>query len=224
MSGMLIAPAVTARQFTHRLSTLFLLSGFFGMTSALLGNYLSLQIPFWLKEEKFSLPTGPMILLSASFICFLALLFAPKNGMFSRFVRVARFRAECRRENLLKSFWKAGHYVELSFKEVSRWQKLPSPVLWLLLMQMRWQGWLEKRNENRYSLTVFGWNRAERIVRLHRLWEVYLVTYLGQGAEKVHRNAEEMEHIITPDLERELTDLLLDPHKDPHHQPIPRLR
>ena len=63
--------------------------------------------------------------------------------------------------------------------------------------------------------------KAARIIRLHRLWEVYLV-YLGQNRDKVHRNAEEMEHIITPELEKELTDLLKDPKQDPHHQPIPQ--
>jgi len=30
-----------------------------------------------------------------------------------------------------------------------------------------------------------------------------------------------MEHIINPELERELTELLQDPKLDPHHQPIP---
>ncbi len=61
-------------------------------------------------------------------------------------------------------------------------------------------------------------------MRLHRLWEVYLADYLGVGAERVHRNAEEMEHIITPQLERELTMLLKDPKEDPHKQPIPPLK
>jgi manganese/zinc/iron transport system permease protein len=41
------------------------------------------------------------------------------------------------------------------------------------------------------------------------------------GVERVHRNAEEMEHIITPELENELSLLLNDPKQDPHHQPIP---
>jgi len=50
---------------------------------------------------------------------------------------------------------------------------------------------------------------------------VYLADYLGVGAERVHRSAEEMEHIITPELELELTQLLKDPKVDPHRQPIP---
>lgn len=62
-----------------------------------------------------------------------------------------------------------------------------------------------------------------KIVRLHRLWEVYLVDYLGIGAERVHRSAEEMEHIITPELETKLTLILNNPKYDPHHQLIPAL-
>ena len=82
------------------------------------------------------------------------------------------------------------------------------------------QGWLQKEGQG-YRLTPDGRQKAAQIIRLHRLWEVYLVDYLGQGVERVHRNAEEMEHILTPELEKELTILLQDPKRDPHHQPIP---
>ena len=43
--------------------------------------------------------------------------------------------------------------------------------------------------------------KAASIVRVHRLWELYLTERLGFPAEKVHRTAEEMEHIITPEME-----------------------
>ena len=42
------------------------------------------------------------------------------------------------------------------------------------------------------------------------------------GADKVHRSAEDMEHILTPELEKRLTQLLRNPKKDPHAQPIPK--
>ena len=83
------------------------------------------------------------------------------------------------------------------------------------------QGWLEALPNQQYRLTPAGEKWAARIVRLHRLWEVYLVNYVGLGAERVHRSAEEMEHIITPELEQELSKLLQNPKVDPHHQPIP---
>jgi len=82
------------------------------------------------------------------------------------------------------------------------------------------QGWLQKRADS-YELTADGYQKAASVVRLHRLWEVYLAHYLGKDPHCVHRNAEEMEHILTPDLEKRLTELLANPEIDPHHQPIP---
>lgn len=79
---------------------------------------------------------------------------------------------------------------------------------------------MAKKTGFKYHLTSDGIQRAARVIRLHRLWEAYLV-YLGQGIEKVHRSAEEMEHIISPEIEAQLTELLNDPKQDPHLQPIP---
>jgi manganese/zinc/iron transport system permease protein len=62
---------------------------------------------------------------------------------------------------------------------------------------------------------------GKKIVRLHRLWEVYLVEYFQMAKDRVHPSAEEMEHIITPEVEQQLAHLLRDPKFDPHHQPIP---
>lgn len=77
------------------------------------------------------------------------------------------------------------------------------------------------KKTRRYQLTSLGIKRAARIVRLHRLWEVYLVNSLGFNVERVHKSAEEMEHILTPELEKKLMELLDNPTIDPHKQPIP---
>jgi manganese/zinc/iron transport system permease protein len=223
MAGMLIAPAVSARQFSNRLWAVFLYAGAFGALSGFLGNYLSIELPEWGMRRgwnwDFSLPTGPMILLSASAICILSLLFAPRNGLISRLWRILRFREQCLGENLLKYLWRCGEGHGAAFSEIRKWQPQPALQLMLLLWRLKRQGWIEEK-AHRIQLTREGNLRAKRIVRLHRLWEVYLV-FLGQGAEKVHHNAEEMEHIITPELEKELTELLGNPKKDPHAQPIP---
>ncbi|MBS0652017.1 MAG: metal ABC transporter permease [Verrucomicrobia bacterium] len=225
MAGMLIAPAVAARQLTNRLWVMLVLAAMFGAVSGFLGNYLSVQIPQWGQERglewKFSLPTGPMILLSASFMSILALLFASDNGVVSRSWRIAAFRMQCLGENLLKHFWKQGEGGVVCVKDIHKLHNLGSWQVRFLLWNLQRQGWVEKKASGDFALTRDGWLRGERIVRLHRLWEAYLV-YLGQGAEKVHRSAEEMEHILTPELEKELTELLQDPRHDPHHQPIPR--
>jgi manganese/zinc/iron transport system permease protein len=224
MAGMLIAPAVAARQLSHRLWAVFLFAAAIGAFSGFLGNYLSVEIPEWGNRQgwdwKFSLPTGPMILLSASTLCLFALLFAPQNGLISRLLRILRFREQCMRENLLKYLWRRGIAGDAPLSAIKEWQPLSFFQMRLLVWRLKRQGWIEESATHVIRLTKDGRLRAAHIVRLHRLWEVYLVS-LGQGAEKVHRSAEEMEHIITPELERELSELLGDPKQDPHAQPIP---
>ncbi len=224
MAGMLIAPAVAARQFTHRLWLVFVYAAAIGAFSGFFGNYLSVEVPQWGMQRgwewNFSLPTGPMILLSASAICIFSLLFAPRAGLLSRLWRILCFREQCLEENLLKYLWRLGDQKGATVPEICAWQPLSFFQKHLLLYRLKEQGWIAVEAGERVSLTVDGRARAARIVRLHRLWEAYLV-FLGQGAEKVHRSAEEMEHIITPQLEKELTELLGDPKKDPHAQPIP---
>lgn len=197
MAGMLIGPAVAARPLTNRLSYHFALSGFFGVVSGFLGNYLSAIIP----KGEYSLPTGPMILMVSSSFCFLSLLLAPRSGLVNRYVRMRRFSFQCALENALKSLWKG---ERSSFSPLIRWQ-------------LKRKKWIDQSGH----LTLLGKAAAENIIRLHRLWEVYLVDYMGQKVEKVHRTAEELEHLMSPELERELTELLHNPCHDPHHQPIP---
>lgn len=219
MSGMLIAPSVAARQWSNRLSIIFILSAIFGAASGFLGNYLSLEIPQWFGNEKFSLPTGPMILLSAVFFALFSLFFSPKRGFVLRLWRIIKFRLKCKEENLLKLLWKLQTEKGLSKKELQKKSGLSHSHITLLLWYLKRHRWLQK-TALKYNLTSDGTQRAARVIRLHRLWEAYLV-HLGQGVEKVHRSAEEMEHIISPEIEAELTELLHDPKQDPHLQPIP---
>lgn len=226
MSAMLIAPAVAARQYTDKLHKMFILSAVFGVLSGFLGNYFSVAISRKLMvaypETHISMPTGPSIVLVASLLCVLSLMFAPKRGFLLRMVRVLAFKYRCMCENLLKAIWRFGPHDEVSFDKIAKYQSSSHLYLRLILWRLIRQGWV-RESQDGYRLTPEGVQWAARIVRLHRLWEVYLVDYMGVGVEKVHRSAEEMEHIITPDLEVELTLLLRDPKVDPHQQPIPSM-
>lgn len=73
MSTMLIAPAAAARQWTTRLSQMVMLAGFFGCSAAVVGVYVSAVFNH--------VPTGPAIVIAASFIVFFSLLCAPKRGV-----------------------------------------------------------------------------------------------------------------------------------------------
>lgn len=227
MSAMLIAPASAARQFTNQLSVMLALSAFFGLISGFLGNYFSVEFTNYLLKlypgERLSIPTGPAIVMVAASICLFSLLLAPKRGMLIRLYRIAKFRYRCTCENILKSIWRIGPTTAVSFDELSKYHMVSLGYMRFLLKRLEKNGWIKKVGKSSFCLTQDGAIWASKIVRLHRLWEVYLVDYLGVGAERVHRSAEEMEHIITPSLERELTALLNNPTQDPHKQPIPPL-
>ena len=224
MSAMLIAPAAAARQYSNKLYVVFILAAFFGLLSGFLGNYLSVEISkIYSTQEDFqrvTLATGPMIVVTASILCLLSLLLAPERGLLIRFTRITLFRYRCACENLLKAIWRVGQERTVSFDQISKFQSASTLYLRFILWRLQLQGWIKKTSEG-YKLSPIGHQWATRIVRLHRLWEVYLVDYLGVGAERVHKSAEEMEHIISPELEKELEFLLNNPKYDPHHQPIP---
>jgi len=228
MSAMLIAPAIAARQFTNKLYIMLILAGLFGLISGFLGNYFSEEGTSYLiaqyPDVRLSLPTGPMIVMVAATICIFSLFFAPERGLFVRVIRIAKFRYRCNCENILKAIWRLSPRTSVSFDDLCSYQAASKLYLRVILQSLSFSGWVSKNKNNTYILTHDGKLRAAKIVRLHRLWEVYLADYLGVGAERVHRNAEEMEHIITPELERELTLLLDDPKEDPHKQPIPPLQ
>lgn len=202
--GMILSPAIAARQWTHSWKKMCWIAPLLGGMSGLLGNICSVY--FSVGKVGATLPTGPMIVLWGAAFAFLSLFIAPKRGLLFRLLRIGGFRLRSLEENILKAFWKG--------EEAACLQGI-SP-LWrgIALQRLSWQGWLEKG-----VLTLEGKERAAGIVRLHRLWEVYLHGHLQ--IEDPHAAAEEMEHVLTAELEEKLTKLLEDPKFDPHQQPIP---
>ncbi|WP_340066783.1 metal-dependent transcriptional regulator [Ascidiimonas aurantiaca] len=71
------------------------------------------------------------------------------------------------------------------------------------------------------KLTREGHLYAARIVRKHRLWEVFLVKKLNFAWDEVHDVAEQLEHIKSEKLIKELDKFLEYPDRDPHGDPIP---
>lgn len=70
-------------------------------------------------------------------------------------------------------------------------------------------------------LTEKGERVALKVIRKHRLWEVFLVEKLGFGWDEVHDIAEELEHIPSDRLVERLDAFLGNPRFDPHGDPIP---
>ena len=60
-----------------------------------------------------------------------------------------------------------------------------------------------------------------QLVRIHRLWEVFLVNHLGYSWEDVHEEAEKLEHAASPLLMEKLDRFLGYPEMCPHGRTIP---
>lgn len=72
-------------------------------------------------------------------------------------------------------------------------------------------------------LTESGRRLALQMVRRHRLWEMFLVEFLGYSWDEIHDEAERLEHVTSDELERRLDRLLGQPKVDPHGDPIPNV-
>ncbi len=70
-------------------------------------------------------------------------------------------------------------------------------------------------------LTAEGQSVALRIIRRHRLWEVFLVEKLHFAWDQVHDIAEQLEHVQSDTLVDRLDEFIGFPKFDPHGDPIP---
>ena len=71
------------------------------------------------------------------------------------------------------------------------------------------------------EVTEKGKRSALRIIRKHRLWEMFLVQVLHFSWDKIHDEAEDFEHIMSERMEEKIDKVLGYPLLDPHGDPIP---
>lgn len=83
---------------------------------------------------------------------------------------------------------------------------------------------LEYRKHHGVALTAEGERAALQIIRRHRLIELFLYQALGYPLDRIHQEAENLEHAVTPYFIERIAQLLGDPPFDPHGDPIPDRR
>lgn len=217
MSALLIIPAASARQWTDRLGLMCVIAALVGAFSGILGAFVSALLP--------KMPTGPVMVLAASFLFGFSLFFAPRRGLLPAWWRRVKSRQKIWEENWLKAFYQIGEKHNEIGGVVSRdtllqWTSRPQRVLQRECERLQRKGWLEAVGEG-WKLSPRGYEQACCVVRNHRLWELYLTRRADIAIDHVHRDAEEMEHFLSPALVEELEELLGRPGFDPHGQPIP---
>ena len=83
------------------------------------------------------------------------------------------------------------------------------------------KGVITYRKYQGVNISKNGEVEALKVIRKHRLWEVFLVDKLKFNWDEVHDIAEQLEHINSPVLTNKLDEFLCFPRIDPHGYPIP---
>jgi DtxR family Mn-dependent transcriptional regulator len=81
--------------------------------------------------------------------------------------------------------------------------------------------WITYNSGRGAQLTPQGLTEARRVIRRHRLVELFLTRVLGLDWSEVDAEAEALEHAISPRLEQAIAAHLGEPLEDPHGHPIP---
>jgi len=212
--GMLIIPASAAYLLTDRLQMMVVFSALIGVVSTSLGLTLAIA---------FQTTPGPAMTLVAGFIYFLVVVFAPKRGWFFRKLRSSRQKAVRLEEDILKLISLAIEKgVDPSERYLMQALKLSEGQIRNSCLKLEKAG-LVINESGKWKPTENGLKHAYQLVRAHRLWESYLVEEMGLETTQVHRQAEELEHLLTPTIMQEIEQVVRNPFIDPHGSVIPQL-
>jgi manganese/zinc/iron transport system permease protein len=218
VSALLVTPAATAYLLTDRLARMVGLSVIFGAGCSVLGAMLSTAHP--------NLPTGALMVtvMGAAFV--VVFLAAPRHGVIPRVVRVWQNRRKTDAENLLRTLYLVhekrptdDRRFGLSDVAILR-QDPPARVAAMAKVAARF-GWVDPESRDPLILTDAGLAEARRVVRNHRLWELFLTQEAKLAADHVHSDAERIEHVLPPEIVKRLEEMLDHPTADPHGKAIP---
>jgi manganese/zinc/iron transport system permease protein len=211
--ALLIIPGATARLLTDRLGPLLIIAGVIGATSAMVGTVLSSIAPTPASALTRGWPTGPSIVVVAAFLFLSALFLAPRRGVLARLFGRVHLRHRIGIQNLLRSAYER---TESSPTADAAWSLSELSIAHATSrLAMRWRlGHARRRGlisstPSGFRLTPAGTAEAQRLVRIHRLWELYLIHEAAVAPEHVDRGADEIEHVLPPELLSRLEVLLL---------------
>ena len=125
-------------------------------------------------------------------------------------------------EDYLKTIYKLQQDGEsVSTSDIARSMDVSSASVTNMVKRLAQLNLVEYESYRGVTLTSTGEKVALEIIRHHRLLELYLREVMGYSWDKVHEEAEHLEHHISEEFEEKLDELLGYPTHDPHGDPIP---
>ena len=202
--ALLIIPAAAARFWTDSLAAMTALAGLLGALSGWIGSMISALAA--------RMPTGAIIVMTAGLFFFISMFLAPRRGVVAAVVRRWRLNRRIAYQNLLRTLaeFEEKHRRELCMqsRDLRAARSWNETVFSKTLNRALRSGDVRRDSSDRYLLTAGGRDQAKRILRNHRLWEMYLIKYADIAPSHVDRDADEIEHVLSDGLIRELEQAL----------------
>ncbi|MBX3439886.1 MAG: metal ABC transporter permease, partial [Planctomycetaceae bacterium] len=206
----LIIPPAAARFWTDDIRRMTFGAGVIGGLSSCGGTIISALYP--------RMAAGAVIVLTGAFLFVLSLCFGRKHGVVVRWSRQRALRREVGRVDLLRTIYEvvehrtdtprlnAAELVahDLSLGELLSVRAWEPTTLRRLLATAVQDGLIRQAGQETWRLTESGAAEARRIVRNHRLWEMYLMQYAHIAPSHVDRDADLIEHVLDKELVAEL--------------------
>ena len=166
MVGMLIAPGIAARQWTHKLDQMVILAAVFGAFSGGVGAVIS--------ALDSDIPTGPMIIVVAFGLVLLSITLAPKRGLLWRRLSQRANRRRFAAQNTLRDIYRyaLSHGGADSLAPADFIRGVGDRSAELGLRQLRAAGQAAP-GDGGWRLTESGIQQARQIARNERLWDMY---------------------------------------------------
>lgn len=121
------------------------------------------------------------------------------------------------KEDYLKILFElGGRTVQVPNKEIAGKLGIAPPTVTEMMNSLVKIGWVSYTPYKGSMLTDEGTSYAKKLIRKHRLWEVFLVEKLGFDIHAVHREAELLEHSTSNDVADRLEEFLGFPEFCPH--------
>jgi len=114
-----------------------------------------------------------------------------------------------------------GADARVSPAEIAQLLQVKAPSVTGMLKRLVEAGWIDYQPGQGAILSDAGRAEARRVIRRHRLIELFLTEVLGLDWSEVDAEAEALEHAISPRLEQAIAAHLGEPLEDPHGHPIP---
>lgn len=124
-------------------------------------------------------------------------------------------------EDYLKAIYKLQNEGWVSTTDLSVRMEVSPASTTNMVKRLAQLGLVKYASYKGVQLTETGEKIALEIIRHHRLLETYLREIMGYDWEKMHNEAEHLEHHISEEFEQRLDQMLGYPTHDPHGDPIP---